>query len=316
MHRRRRERQKAESRVETFSTQLCLARRPHCIGFFYSSYNTVSMKTGLAAESYADAQVMQVWSVSLQVEYYERESWLSSQLIGSSPNDQDKELLTSLGHHILGSGTTSPVAPPSSLARVMFHHLFKGAPLDVNLGITQKLGFDVALQVLGHVSAHEDKSVTWSLFQYSVCRLWSKLAKMVLCSFAASKAMLDQAMSCILKQDGLLGSGAELIIPAAEPPSYHAARQIKEISPLEAKVQVTYALAKAIGTKQVTSFVEVEDKKFMERFHQAAESEMPNEGMKSESDQALKLCAIQFGAHSLWLEEKSGKYYKRYDTLR
>ena len=262
---------------------------------------------------------MQVWSISLQVDYYERESWLSSQLIGSSPNDQDKELLTSLGHHILGSGTTSHVAPPSSLARVMFHHLFKGAPvpLDVNLSITQKLGFDVALQVLGYVSAHEDKSVTWSLFQYSVCRLWAKLAKMVLCSMAALKALLDQAMSCILKQDGLLGSGAELIIPAAEPPSYHAARQIKEISPLEAKVQVTYALARAIGTKQqVTSFVEVEDKKFMERFHQAAEGERPKEGMKSESDQALKLCAIQLGAHSLWLQKKSGKYYKRPATLR
>ena len=235
---------------------------------------------------------------------------MSSRLIVSSPNDQDKELLTSLGHRILGSGTTSHVAPPSSLARVMFHHLFKGAPvpLDVNLSITQKLGFDVALQVLGYVSAHEDKSVTWSLFQYSVCRLWAKLAKMVLCSMAALKALLDQAMSCILKQDGLLGSGAELIIPAAEPPSYHAPRQIKEISPLEAKVQVTFALAKAIGTKQVTSFVKgVKNKKFRGRLHHPAESE---------SDQALKLCAIQLGAHSLWLQKKNDKNYKRSDTLR
>ena len=277
------------------------------------------MKTGLAAESYADAQVMQVWSISVQVDYYECESWLSSQLIGSSPSDQDKELLTSLGHHILGSGTTSHVAPPSSLARVMFHHLFKGAPvpLDVNLSITQKLGFDVALQVLGYVSAHEDKSVTWSLFQYSVCRLWAKLAKMVLCSMAALKALLDQAMSCILKQDGLLGSGAELIIPAAEPPSYHAPRQVKEISPLEVKVRVTFALARAIVTKlQVTSFVEVQEKRGMRRLHHPAEVEVPKEEMKSESDQALKLCAIQLGAHSLWLQKRNDKNYKRSDTLR
>ena len=248
---------------------------------------------------------MYVWSISLQVEHYDCENWLSSQLIGSSPNDQDKELLTSLGHHILGSGTTSHVAPPSSLARVMFHHLFKGAPvpLDVNLCITQKLGFDVALQVLGYVSVHEDKSVTWSLFQYSVCQLWAKLAKVVLCSIAASIALLDQAMSCILKYDSLLGSGTGLII----------ARRIQRISSVEAKCRVACALAKTIGSKQVAMPIRGG---FMERLHQAPEAEVPKEEMKFESDQALNLCAIQLLAHSLWLQKMIDGDYGRSNAVR
>ena len=247
---------------------------------------------------------------------------MSSQLIGSSPNDQDKELLTSLGHHILGSGTTSHVAPPSSLARVMFHHLFKvaPAPLDVNLSVSQKLGFDVALQVLGYVSAHEDKSVAWFWFLYSVCRLWSKLAKVLLCSTVPSEGLLDQVMRCILKQDGLLGSGTGLIIPVTEPRShapelpYNYTRRIQEICPVEVKCRVTSALARTIGTKRVISFGESVQRNIFDML--CLTFKMPKEVMNSESNQALKLCAIQLGAHSLWLQKTNCKDYGHSSALR
>lgn len=244
------------------------------------------------------------------MEHYECENWLSRHLISASPNDHDKELLSSLGYQILRASTLWHTALPSSLARVIFHHLFVGAPasLDSDLTTTRSLGLDVAFHVLRSVIEHKDMSVS-SLFHYSVCRLWSKLAEVVLRSVSDSKTLLKEAMSCILKQDGLLGPGAELIDTESEP---HANQTVRQVPSVEVKSRVASGLGKAICKKP--SHLHVDSPSSLEQtLHHEG---MPKKIMKCGSDQALNLCAIQLGAHSLWLQKRNGKNYLHGDVLR
>ncbi|KAJ7389313.1 hypothetical protein OS493_032167 [Desmophyllum pertusum] len=76
-------------------------------------------------------------SLHHEVEEYNYECWLTYQLICSSPVDTDLSFLTHLGQQVMNAATPRPI-PPSSLSRVIFHHLFKGAPAALSKCLTER----------------------------------------------------------------------------------------------------------------------------------------------------------------------------------
>lgn len=256
---------------------------------------------------------------SHQVEEYNYECWLSYQLICSSPADTDLSFLTHLGQRIQ-SPTTPRVTPPSSLCRVVFHHLFKGAPAALSKSLTerQSQGLGAAFHVLGHVNEYTVKqcSSSWMLFQYANCRLWAKLAEVVLRSLSDSQELLEKAMGCIHQPNGMLGAQSLQDLSLDPTPVLSRLRDVEFVG---AKCRVAYCLAKSLSEKQGNSIKMMQHK--METGDRGArgesfEMEMPRKIMKSGVENALKLCAVQIAAHSLWLQKLSDRSRVHSDTVR
>ena len=257
----------------------------------------------------------------LQVEQYNYECWLTYQLICSSPAGIDLSFLTRLGLQVQ-SATIPRVTPPSSLCRVVFHHLFKGAPAALSKCLTerQSQGLGSAFHVLGHVNEYTVKqfSSSWMLFQYANCRLWAKLAEVVLRSLSDSQELLEKAMGYIHQPNGMLGARSLQDI-ALESTPVSVLSRLRDVECVGAKCRVAYCLAKSLSEKQGNSIKMIQYKTETGDRGLRSESfemEMPRKIMKSGVENALKLCAVQIAAHSLWLQKLSDRSRVHSDTVR
>ena len=214
------------------------------------------------------------------------------------------------------------LVPPSSPCRVIFHHLFKGASATLSNSLTehQNIGLQAALSVLAHKDENtvRESSMTWMLFQYSNCRLWAKLAEVVLRSLSDSSEMLRDAVGYILKPEGMLGAqNYENISPDSRPTD--ALSYMQNIAFLKGKSRVAYCLARALSERNGNSIRQTKYKTEIGRHRDRRESfevEMPRKIMKSGVDRALKLCAIEICAHSLWLQKLCHRDHTRSDIVR
>lgn len=258
---------------------------------------------------------------SFQVEEYNYECWLTYQLICSSPTDTDLSFLSHLGQHVIGTTTPRPV-PPSSLSRVIFHHLFKGAPAALSKCLTerQSVGLGAAFHVLGHVNEYtvKESSSSWMLFQYANCRLWAKLAEVVLRSLSDSQELLERAMSCVLQPNGMLGAQSLENLSVDSTPLSVLSR-LRDVEFITSKCRVAYCLAKSLSEKQGNTIKMMQYKKETGNRvtrRESLEMEMPRKIMKSGVEKALKLCAVQIAAHSLWLQKLADRSRVHNDTVR
>ncbi|KAM7440704.1 RNA-binding motif [Porites harrisoni] len=250
------------------------------------------------------------------VEEYNNECWLTYHLICCSPTDTDLLFLTHLGQHVSQGVATPSPAPQSSLSRVIFHHLFKSAPatLSKTLSEQQHVGLKAALNVLSHVNKFtvKDNSPTWMLFEYANCRLWAKLAEVVLRSLADSSELLDEAMRYVLQPNGMLGAQSMDNV-SVETTSSTVLSRLKDVELLSGKCRVAYFLGRVLSDKQrnsirVTQYKAQHVRGTMTK-GESSELEIPRKihVMNSEVEKALKLCAVQIIAHSLWLQGFSDK---------
>ena len=258
---------------------------------------------------------------SPQVRLYDCESWLTSKLVEMKPSDPEKEFLSSLAKAVLSSTVPWP-APPSSLARVVFHHLFAGASANCDATFTpsQTLALDVALRVLASGKNQSEIALqTGFVFEYALCRLWAKLAATVLRALSVNKPLLDRVMACVLGQDGPLGRRGEENRTATDAASpYRSNRDSRRV---EMKCDVAGALGRVFVTDSLddsrgnAAFFTVSAR--LVRTHHAQEGGKSRGGAPSgASDPALALCAIQLGAHSLWLQKgQQGTSYSRREAL-
>lgn len=217
---------------------------------------------------------------------------------------------------------TTTLAPPSSLTRVIFHHLFKGAPaaLSKNLTEHQNIGLDSAFHVLGHVNKYmlKERSPSWMLFQYANCRLWAKLAEVVLRSLSDSPELLKKAMTYILQPSGMLG----VPIPEGtsnETISFEVMSRLRNMEVVKAKCRIAYSLAKALSSKQGNTIKMSEYKAETggrQWRRESIEMEMPRKIMKAGVGNALKMCTVQIAAHCLYLEKLSDRNRAHSDMVR
>lgn len=270
---------------------------------------------------YTYLELLRIFLFYPQVEQYNYESWLTYQLICSSPADSELSFLTHLGQQVQ-STTTPRVTPPSSLCRVIFHHLFKGAPAALSKCLTerQSQGLGAAFHVLGHVNKYtvEQCSSSWMLFQYANCRLWAKLAEVVLRSLSDSQELLEKAMGYIHQPNGMLGAQSlqDLLI---ESTPVNVLSRLRDVEFVGAKCRVAYCLAKSLSEKQGNSIKMIQYKTETGDRGPRSESfemEMPRKIMKSGVENALKLCAVQIAAHSLWLQKLSDRSRIHSDIVR
>ena len=257
-----------------------------------------------------------------QVEEYNYECWLTYQLICCSPADNDLSFLAHLGQRVPQNVATPNPLPLSSLSRVIFHHLFKGAPAALSKSLTeqQSIGLKTAFNVLSHVNEYTVKEnyLSWTLFQYANCRLWAKLAEVVLRSLSDSPELLSEAMSCILKPEGMLGAKCMENISVDSTP-FNVLSRLRDIEFIAGKSRVAYCLARALSEKQGNS-IRMMQYKTKTRMggvrRESFELEMPRKIMKSGVEKALKLCSVQIAAHSLWLQKLTDRDRVRSDTVR
>lgn len=222
---------------------------------------------------------------------------------------------------MIGAATPRPI-PPSSLSRVIFHHLFKGAPAALSKCLTerQNIGLGTAFHVLGHVNEYtlREGCSSWMLFQYSNCRLWAKLAEVVLRSLSDSQELLEKAMTCILQPTGMLGAQF-LENRSIDSTPLEVLCRLRKMEVVAAKFRVAFCLAKALSAEQgnVMKMMEYKAETGSRRWkRESSEMEMPRKIMKSGVGKALKLCAVQIGAHSLWLEKLSDRGRGHSDMVR
>ena len=245
---------------------------------------------------------------------YHYESWLTYHLILCSPTNADLSFLKHLGQQISQSVATPSLVPKSSLSRVIFRHLFKGAPagLSKTLSEQQHVGFKTALNVLSHIHSLtvEDRSSTWMLFEYANCRLWAKLAEVVLRSLADSSELLDEAMRNVLQPNGMLGAQSMENVSVETMPCKGLSR-LQDIELLSGKCRVAYCLGRALSDKQGNSVRVTQYKAQYVRATmtkgECSALDISRKTMNSEVEKALKLCAVQIVAHSLWLQGYSDK---------
>lgn len=221
----------------------------------------------------------------------------------------------------MNAATPRPI-PPSSLSRVIFHHLFKGAPAALSKCLTerQSVGLGTAFHVLGHVNEYTVKEVSssWMMFQYANCRLWAKLAEVVLRSLSDSQELLEKAMGCILQPNGMLGAQS-LENMSLDATSLSVLSRLRDMEFIAAKCRVAYCLARSLSEKQGNSIKIMEYKTETGNRvprRESFEMEMPRKIMKSGVDKALKLCAVQIAAHSLWLQKLADRSRVHNETVR
>ena len=248
------------------------------------------------------------------MEEYHYECWLTYHLICCSPTNADLSFLTHLGQHVSQSVATPSLAPKSSLSRVIFHHLFKGAPagLSKTLSEQQHVGFKIALNVLSHIHSLtvKDRSSTWMLFEYANCRLWAKLAEVVLRSLADSSELLDEAMRYVLQPNGMLGAQSMDNV-SVETTSSKVLSRLQDVELLSGKCRVAYCLGRVLSDKlgnsiRVTQYKAQHVRATMTK-RECSALDISRKIMNSEVDKALKLSAVQIVAHSLWLQGFSDK---------
>lgn len=205
---------------------------------------------------------------------------------------------------------------------MIFHHLFKGAPAALSKSLTEQqgIGLHAALSVLAHNNEHtvKDTPLSWMLFQYANCRLWAKLAEVVLRSLSDSPELLGEAMSCMLKPEGMLGAQHMESISADSVPLDVLSR-LRDAELIAGKSRIAYSLARALSERQgnsikITHFKRKTRDQSTRR--ESFELEMPRKIMKSGVDKALKLCSVQIAAQSLWLKKLLDRDYGRGDTVR
>ena len=205
---------------------------------------------------------------------------------------------------------------------MIFHHLFKGAPAALSKSLTeqQSIGLKAAFNVLAHVNKYtvKESCLSWSLFQYANCRLWAKLAEVVLRSLSDSQDLLGEAISSILKPEGMIGAQSleKLSVETTPVPVLSRLRDIELIS---GKSRVAYCLAKALSERHGNS-IRVTQYKSETRVRsgrrESFELDMPRKIMKSGVEKALKLCSVQIAAHSLWLQKLADRDHVRSETVR
>lgn len=214
-------------------------------------------------------------------------------------------------------GVTSPnPVPPSSPCRVIFHHLFTGASGTLRASLTeyQRTGLEAAFGVLAHINEYTVKESlpAWMLFQYSNCRLWAKLAEVVLRSLSDSSELLSEAMGYILKPDGMIGALCFEKVPQELLPSNSALSP--DIEFIDGKSRVAYSLARALSERVGNNMRVIQCKTASGRDlgrgqREQLEIDIPRKIMKSGDERPLKFCAIEICAHSLWLSKFRDKDY-------
>ena len=255
-----------------------------------------------------------------QVDEYNCECWLTYQLICCSPAESDLTFVAHLGQQLPWRLATPSPMPPSSLCRVIFHHLFKGAPAALSKSLTdrQSIGLKAAFSALAYANEYtvKENSQSWMLFQYANCRLWAKLAEVVLRSLSDSSELLGEAMGCILKREGMLGAQFLEKISVDSAPSNFVSR-LRDIEFVSGKSRVAYCLAKALSERHGNS-IRMTQYKTESRYAQreSFDLDMPRKIMKSGVEEALKLCSVQIAAHSLWLKKLADKESARFDAAR
>ena len=209
---------------------------------------------------------------------------------------------------------------------MIFHHLFKSAPaaLSKTLSEQQHVGLKAALNVLSYVKKFSVKnsSPTWMLFEYANCRLWAKLAEVVLRSLADSSELLDEAMRNVLQPNGMLGAQSMDNVSVETTPS-KVLSCLQHIELLSGKCRVAYCLGRVLSDKQGSSIRVTQYKAQHVRGTmtkgESSELEIPRKihVMNSEVEKSLKLCAVQILAHSLWLQRFTAKDHMRQaDSVR
>ena len=156
------------------------------------------------------------------------------------------------------------------------------------------------------------------LYQYANCRLWAKLAEVVLRSLSDSHELLEKAMGCIHQPNGMLGAESLQDLPL-ESTALSVLSRLRDVEFVGAKGCVAYCLAKSLSEKQGNSIKMIQYK--TETGDRGARSEsfemeMPRKIMKSGVENTLKLCAVQIAAHSLWLQKLSDRSRVHSDTVR
>ena len=257
-----------------------------------------------------------------QIEEYNHECWLTYQLTCYTPRENDLFFLAHLGQQVQQSATLPNPVPPSSPCRVIFHHLFNGASATLRASLTdyQCTGLDTAFRGLAHMNEYTMKEnlPAWVLFQYSNCRLWAKLAEVVLRSLSDSSELLSEAMGYILKADGMLGALCYETLPMTLLPSNSSSRDIELI---DVKSRVAYSLARALSERLGNNIRLIQCKTTSGRDSSGrqqdlSEIDIPRKMMKSGDEKPLKFCAIEICAHSLWLRKCLDKDYPHRDAVR
>ena len=218
---------------------------------------------------------------------------------------------------------TSPnPVPASSPCRVIFHHLFTGASETLRASLTeyQRTGLEAAFSVLAHMNKYTVKEnlPAWVLFQYSNCRLWAKLAEVVLRSLSDSPELLSEAMGYILKADGMLGALCYKMVPMASLPSNPSFS--RDIELIDVKSRVAYSLARALSERLRHNITEIH-RRISRRVSSGgqqdlSEIDIPRKMMKSEDEKPLKFCAIEICAQSLWLRKCWDKDHTHREAVR
>ena len=255
------------------------------------------------------------------MEEYHYECWLTYQLICCGPADADLSFLTHLGQQVCKGIARPSLVPQSSLSRVIFHHLFKSAPaiLSNTLSEQPNVGLKVALNVLSHVKKFtvRDSSFTWMLFEYANCRLWAKLAEVVLLSLSDSSELLGEGMSHILHPEGMFGAKSmEKTLTDCRPSTVLSRLRLTEL--ISEKSCVAYCLGLVLSEKNGNSIgstqYKVQKVQGSRIKGESSELDIPRKIMNSGAEKALKLCAVQIVVHSLWLQRfaDEGHYSARY----
>ena len=260
-----------------------------------------------------------------QIEGYNHECWLTYQLTRYTPLENDLFFLAHLGQQVQQSATSPNPAPASSSCRVIFHHLFTGASETLRASLTeyQRTGLEAAFSVLAHMNKYTVKEnlPAWVLFQYSNCRLWAKLAEVVLRSLSDSPELLSEAMGYILKADGMLGALCYKMFPTASLPSNPSFS--RDIELIDVKSRVAYSLARALSERlgrlapNITEIHRTISRRVLSGGQQdLSEIDIPRKMMKSGDEKPLKFCAIEICAQSLWLRKCWDKDHTHREAVR
>lgn len=260
-----------------------------------------------------------------EIEGYNHECWLTHQLTRYTPLEHDLFFLAHLGQQVQQSATSPNPVPASSPCRVIFHHLFTGASETLRASLTeyQRTGLEAAFSVLAHMNKYTVKEnlPAWVLFQYSNCRMWAKLAEVVLRSLSDSSELLSEAMGCILKADGMLGALCYKMFPTASLPSNRSLS--RDIELIDVKSRVAYSLARALSERlgrlalNITEIHRTNSRRVLSGGQQdLSEIDIPRKMMKSGDEKPLKFCAIEICAQSLWLRKCLDKDHTHREAVR
>ena len=149
---------------------------------------------------------MWFYNFLIQLKVFQHERWLMCQLIDACPSKSDVEFLTQCLD--IMSCSTAQLAPPVSLAHLLFHHTFKHMSSIGSieaLTSEQKHVLESAVHILGSSIGHVHSSQQWQRFLAVTQYQTANFAEQVFRAVAPCSALSSQVLQQLTKPAGLFG---------------------------------------------------------------------------------------------------------------